>query len=203
MNFLAHIYLSGDNDEIRLGNFIADAIKGKKYINYQPYIQVGIRLHREIDTFTDSHSVFRKSTKRLHKRYSHFSGVIVDIFYDHFLAKNWLNYSSVPLDIFADDFYRLLHDHREMLPNRILKLMPYLIGDNWLLNYATFDGIKSVLNGMNRRTQNKGKIDSAGFELKQFYSEFEREFSTFFEDIILFSAEKRKQLLHHYNLNPL
>jgi acyl carrier protein phosphodiesterase len=200
MNFLAHIYLSGDHDEIRLGNFMADAIKGKKYTEYQPFIQVGILLHREIDTFTDSHPVFRKSTKRLHKQYSHFSGVIIDIFYDHFLAKNWLNYSSVPLDIYADNFYKLLLNKKSILPERTLKLMPFLIEYNWLLSYATINGINSVLAGMNRRTHNRGKIDKAGFELKQFYSDFESEFSIFFDDAILFSEEKRNQLLHHYKL---
>ena len=94
MNFLAHIYLSGNNDLVTIGNFIADGIRGKKYLEFPIDIQTGILLHRQIDTFTDAHKTVRESTKRLHKNYSHYSGVIVDILYDHFLAKNWASYSD-------------------------------------------------------------------------------------------------------------
>ncbi|MGB5463037.1 MAG: DUF479 domain-containing protein, partial [Aureibaculum sp.] len=98
MNYLAHIYLSGDDDYIKIGNFIADRVKGKEYLNYQTEIQYGILLHRQIDTFTDQHSIVKKSKLRLHERYSHYDGVIIDILYDHFLAKNWKIYSEIPLN---------------------------------------------------------------------------------------------------------
>ena len=87
MNYLAHIYLSNEEEEITLGNFIADGVKGKKYIQFPSGIQQGILLHRAIDSFTDTHPIVRKSTKRLHKKYGHYSGVIVDILYDHFNYK--------------------------------------------------------------------------------------------------------------------
>ena len=106
MNFLAHIYLSGDNDFIKIGNFMADSIKGDNYNNYPEYIRKGILLHRSIDSFTDLHPVFRKSKHRLHDRYGHYSGVIMDIFYDHFLAKNWSNYSEIPLEKYVFNFYQ-------------------------------------------------------------------------------------------------
>ena len=87
MNYLAHVYLSGSDQNIMIGNFIADSIKGSKYLEYPIAIQKGILLHRKIDSFTDHHPSFRNSTKKLHQRYGHYSGIIVDIFYDHFLAK--------------------------------------------------------------------------------------------------------------------
>ena len=105
MNFLAHLYLSKNNKNILIGNFIADAVKGKKYQNYSKEIQAGILLHREIDNYTDAHPVVRKSKQRLNKRYKHYDGVIIDILYDHFLAKNWHNYSDIPLDIYAENVY--------------------------------------------------------------------------------------------------
>jgi len=111
MNFLAHIYLSGDNKDITIGNFIADGIRGNDYKKLPKDIQTGILLHRRIDTFTDAHKIVRQSTKRLHKNYSHYSGVIVDILYDHFLAKNWKKYSDIPLATYVDDFYSLLEDN--------------------------------------------------------------------------------------------
>ena len=194
MNFLAHIYLSGDNTEVTIGNFMADGIKGKDYKKFQKNIQIGILLHREIDTFTDAHKTVRKSTKRLHDKYGHYSGVIVDIFYDHFLAKNWDIYSTVSLVEYVDYFYDELEDNFDVLELRIQKLMPYMIADNWLLSYASIDGIRRVLEGMNRRTKNRSQMNLAVNELEEFYSEFENEFTIFFQELIEFSKEKLKVL---------
>lgn len=190
MNFLAHIYLSFDDDEIMLGNFIADSIRGNKYGHLPERVQKGILLHREIDTYTDAHPVPRKSSKRLHSNYGHYSRVIVDIFYDHFLAKNWKQYSKVPLAIFVARFYGLLEDNFEMLPQGVRRMMPYMITDNWLYNYSKMEGISRVLNGMNRRTKNKSKMNFAILELEEHYVDFEAEFTAFFDELIVFSRQK-------------
>jgi acyl carrier protein phosphodiesterase len=200
MNFLAHIYLSGNNNLVTIGNFMADGIKGETYKKYPIDIQKGILLHREIDTFTDAHPIVRKSTKRLHKNYGHYSGVIVDILYDHFLAKNWSNYSEVALEDYVESFYRELKEHYEILPLRIQRLMPYMIADNWLLNYSKIEGIQRVLNGMNRRTKHKSKMNEATKELKKFYNEFEEEFTSFFKELINFSNQKLKEINQKYEL---
>lgn len=194
MNFLAHIYLSFDDTEITLGNFFADHIRGNKFKHFPKRIQKGILLHREIDTFTDSHPVTKQSSKRLHKNYSHYSRVIVDIFYDHFLAKNWASYSKVPLQIYVENFYDLLEDNYEILPLTTQRLMPYMIADNWLLSYASLTGISRVLNGMNRRTNNKSKMNFAILDLEEHYTEFETEFTDFFKELIIFSQQKLTQL---------
>ena len=194
MNYLAHIYLSGNNDLITIGNFIADGIKGKSYKNYQKEIQIGVVLHRNIDTFTDAHPTVRLSTKRLHEKYGHYSGIIVDILYDHFLAKNWSQYCHIPLKDFVENFYDSLEIYYELLPLRIQKMMPYMITDNWLLSYASIEGISRVLDGMNRRTKNRSGMDEAINELEEFYSEFETEFSAFFDELTAFSKEKLKEL---------
>ena len=184
MNFLAHIYLSNNDSEVAIGNFISDSIRGKKYKDYPEAIQVGILLHREIDTFTDAHKIVRQSTKRLHENYGHYAGVIVDILYDHFLAKNWHQYSDMPLADFIEDFYDNLEAHFDILPKRVKQLMPYMIGDNWLLSYKDISGIQKVLEGMNRRTKNRSKMNLAIKELKEFYDEFEQEFTLFFAELI-------------------
>jgi acyl carrier protein phosphodiesterase len=196
MNYLAHIYLSGDNNLITIGNFIADGIKGKSYKKYPKDIQIGILLHRNIDTFTDAHETVRLSTKRLHQKYGHYSGIIVDILYDHFLAKNWSTYSNVALDSYAETFYDTLEEHYEELPLRIQKMMPYMLADNWLFNYASIEGISRVLAGMNRRTKNQSGMDEAVNELELFYTEFENEFSSFFDELIIFSKQKLIELNH-------
>lgn len=173
---------------------MADGIKGKKYLKYSPGIQKGILLHRGIDSYTDAHPVVRQSSKRLHKNYGHYSGVIVDILYDHFLASNWQEYSEVPLADFIDNFYSLLHQHYEVLPMRIKKMMPYMIKDNWLLSYATVEGIGKILYQMNIRTKNRSKMNFAILELESHYSEFQDEFTTFFKDLMAFSANKLNTL---------
>lgn len=194
MNFLAHIYLSGGNDLVTIGNFIADGIKGKAYRKYRRELQIGILLHREIDTYTDAHPTVRKSTKRLHEKYSHYSGVIVDILYDHFLAKNWDSYCDTPLDKYVDHFYDSLEDNFDILPLRIQKMMPYMITNNWLISYASVEGIAKVLEGMNRRTHNRSQMNLAVNELEEFYEEFEKEFTSFFEELITFAKEKLNYL---------
>jgi len=194
MNFLAHIYLSGDNEGLIIGNFMADGIKGKKYKKYPCQIQNGILLHREIDSFTDQHPVVRKSTARLHKNYGHYSGVIVDILYDHFLAKNWNTYHEQPLDEYIQDFYKLLRLNFDVLTSRIQLMMPYMISDNWLLSYATVSGISKILVQMNRRTKNASKMNLAVIELEEYYSEFEEEFTSFFTELMTFSSNKLLQI---------
>lgn len=190
MNYLAHVYLSGDNDLVTIGNFIADGIKGKRYKKYPIDIQIGILLHRHIDTFTDAHKTVRQSTKRLHKKYGHYSGIIVDILYDHFLAKNWGHYSNTPLEEYTEYFYDSLETHYDILPSRIQKMMPYMLADNWLLSYASIEGITRVLEGMNRRTKNRSSMNEAVIELEAFYTEFENEFSSFFDELIASSKKK-------------
>ena len=190
MNFLAHIYLSGDNDLIKIGNFMADGIRGKHFESYPTDVQKGIILHRAIDTFTDAHPIFRESNKKLHEKYHHYAGVIVDVFYDHFLAKNWSKYSDEKLDHFVARFYQSLHDNHIDLSERTKGMMPYMIEHNWLVSYQTVEGINRILTQMDQRTKNESKMRFATNELSEFYPEFEEEFTNFFQELILFSNTK-------------
>lgn len=190
MNFLAHIYLSGDNDLIKIGNFMADGIRGKHFETFPMEIQKGIILHRAIDTFTDAHPVFRQSTKKLHSRYHHYAGVIVDVFYDHFLAKNWSVYSNENLEEYIQLFYTSLKDNHPILTERTIGIMPYMFEQNWLSSYQTIEGINTILTQMDSRTKNKSKMRFATDELKEFYTEFEQDFTLFFEDLRDHAREK-------------
>lgn len=194
MNFLAHIYLSGDNDLLKIGNFMADGIHGKNFDGFPTEIQKGIVLHREIDTFTDAHSIFRQSTKRLHSNYHHYSGIIVDIFYDHFLAKNWSNYSDEKLEDFTERFYQSLRDNYDSLTPRTQKMTPYMIDQNWLLSYQTIEGIAIILEKMDHRIKTDSNLRFSVTELKIFYTDFEQEFTEFFEELIVHSNLKIQTL---------
>lgn len=194
MNYLAHLYLSENDKDIQLGNFIADSIKGKSYLKYPEKIQNGIILHRQIDSFTDNDITVKQSKKRLNSRYGHYKGVIIDIFYDHFLAKNWANYSSIPLYDFSHSFYKTLEENIEILPEKIKYITPFIIKNDWLTNYATLEGIEKVLIGMNKRTQEKSQMNLAIIDLKENYVNFENDFILFFEKLHTFSTLKLNEI---------
>jgi acyl carrier protein phosphodiesterase len=190
MNFLAHIYLSGSSDLIKIGNFIADGVRGNQYLTFDSQIQKGIVLHRAIDTFTDAHPLFRKCTKRLHSHYHHYSGVIVDVFFDHFLAKNWNRYSEELLEDFVQKFYLSLTTYETHLTEKAKMMQPYMIEQNWLLNYRSNDGIEKILTQMDRRTNNVSMMRNSVTELNLYYSEFEQDFTHFFAELKEFSSKK-------------
>jgi len=184
MNFLAHLYLSEDNDGVTLGNFIADAVKGSQFDHFPVDVVRGIRLHREIDSFTDSHPVFRQSKARLSARYRMFSGVIVDLYYDHFLARNWHDYSDRDLEKFVSETYKMLLRNYAILPSRSKRILPFMIAQNWLVGYADLDRLARVFQGMSRRSRFESGMEHAVEDLEAAYPEFEREFRQFFPEII-------------------
>lgn len=194
MNFLAHVFLSGTNDHIKIGNFMADGIHGKNFDEFPLDVQKGIRIHREIDSFTDFHPIFRQSKHRLHERYGHYSGVIIDIFYDHFLAKNFASYSDIPLEIFISDFYTVLDANFEILTPRFKTILPVLKKENWFLLYATTEGLTHILYMMDRRTKLRSKMQFSIEELELFYTEFESEFTLFFIEVQAFVKVKMLEL---------
>lgn len=147
-------------------------------------------MHRAIDTFTDAHPIFRQSTKRLHTNYRYYSGIIVDIFYDHFLAKNWNTYSSEKLEDFTERFYQSLRDNYDSLNEKTQKMMPHLIEQNWLLSYQTVEGIAIILEKMDNRMKHDSNMRFSVTELKTFYAAFEHEFTDFFEELIVHSNLK-------------
>jgi len=185
MNFLAHLYLSGDNPKVMIGNFIGDFVKGKNLTErFDADIAKGIALHREIDWFTDTHAVVKQSKDRLRPKYRHYSGVIVDIFHDHFLAKNWDNYSKDLLPDFAEACYATIQQHEAVLPEDVKYMLPYMINGNWLVNYSKLEGIQKALSGMARRTRFESKMEESVIDLQANYEDFKKEFEVFFPDLI-------------------
>lgn len=180
MNFLAHAHLSGDNEELLFGNFIADAVKGSHYNNYPDEIKKGIILHRKIDSFTDTHPVVRSSLGRVRDRFGKYSGIVVDIFYDHYLAANWANYHPISLEVFAANVYSILQDKYELLPARTKRLLPYLTSQNWLVGYANFIDLKLVFLGMDRRTGHLSGMSQAVDVLQSNYSDLQNDFETYY-----------------------
>ena len=195
MNYLAHIYLSGKEPQVILGNFMADSIKGNQYKKYPKQIQKGILLHRHIDSTTDAHPSFRNSTKRLHANYGHYSGIIVDIFYDHFLAKNWNDYETISLEEFANKSYQLFKKNHALLTLQTQYILPYMVKNNWFYNYQYLEGIADTLTGMNRRTKNKSGMDKATYELMEYYEAFEADFRVVFKTLM----QRSEKFIKYFN----
>ncbi len=190
MNFLAHLFLSGENPEIKVGNFIGDFVKGKNFEErFGKEISKGIVLHREIDWYTDRHPMVTHSKVRLRPKYNHYSGVITDVYFDHFLAKNFDKYSKKFLPDFADECYSIIQQRDSILPDEVKYMMPYMIKGNWLVNYAKIDGIHGALSGMARRTRFESKMEEASEDLKNHYTEFEKEFFAFFPELQKFAND--------------
>ena len=192
MNFLAHLYLSGTDEEIIIGNFIADHVKGRAIQDFSKGIQEGIYLHREIDTFTDTHPLFIRSKERLMPKYRKYSGVITDMFYDHFLSVNWDAYSDEPIDSFTRRMYRIVMRRFLILPAKTKYILPFMARDNWLKGYGTFEGLERALKGMDRRTPFDSGMGLAVTDLRQDYAAYRDEFMEFFPEIILHTNKLKK-----------
>ncbi|MEE4214437.1 MAG: ACP phosphodiesterase, partial [Bacteroidales bacterium] len=137
MNVLAHIYLSGDSDEIIIGNYIGDYVKGRDYLKYPELIKKGIILHRHIDDFTDKHPVVHRSKILFTKKYHKYAGVVIDILYDHYLTKEWDTFSRRPIESITYQFYRAMVNNYDILPPKVQDRFPFFIINNWIESYKT------------------------------------------------------------------
>jgi acyl carrier protein phosphodiesterase len=193
MNFLAHAYLSFGKPEIMVGNFIADFVKGNKYLDYPDPIRQGILLHREIDQYTDQHDQVRAGKRRLYPQYRHYAGVIVDMYYDHFLAANFFMFHNTPLKLFTEQLYHTVRQH-EPLPEKTERILFHMSNGNWLHGYAKIEGIEKALQGMSRRTRFDSGMDKAGQTLRSEYRNFYQDFMVFFPNVIRFARQKIETL---------
>lgn len=193
MNFLAHLYLSGEDEEIIIGNFIADHVKGKAIHKFSNGIVSGILLHREIDTFTDTHPLFIQSKNRLAVNYKKYAGVVTDMFYDHFLSSTWQEYSEESIDSFTKRMYRIILKKYFILPPKTKRILPFMAQDNWLKAYGRIDGLGRALNGMARRTPFESGMENAIQDLEKDYALYHAEFREFFPQIVAFSKNLRSE----------
>ena len=157
MNHLAHLMLARNSDELMLGGFIADAVKGKKYLDYEKEISKGILLHRFIDNFTDTHAEVSELKKLLRPQFGLLSGVAIDMIYDHILAKHWNEFSTDSLETFCNRAYLVFEKYVSIMPERNQQMLTYMRKENWLLNYAHIEGMTRSFNGMSRRIR-KGEL---------------------------------------------
>lgn len=186
MNYLAHSYLSFQNPDLIVGNFIADSVRGNHFEGLTEDIIKGITLHRKIDSFTDSHPIFLTSKHRFSKDFDKYSGALMDIIYDHYLAKNFHLYSNVALQEYVDGIYSLLDKNMDYLPEPAKRFYSYMTDRNILFHYSSIEGIETVLTHLSHRIRNRFELQLAIPILEKHYTEIEEEFFIFFDDLQAF-----------------
>ncbi|WP_025761593.1 acyl carrier protein phosphodiesterase [Dyadobacter tibetensis] len=191
MNYLAHILLSGNSENVIMGNFVGDFVKGRllheKYPDWSKEYLLGLRLHRFIDYYTDTHAVVREAKKRIALRYGRISGIIVDIYFDYFLASDFLNFCPIPLTEYSQNMYALFERRKEMVPNSMQGMVSHMVRQNWLLSYATLEGIDLTFSRMSRRAEFLLPIQNAGMELRNNEDIYRRYFKEFYPELTLAS----------------
>ncbi len=184
MNYLAHFHLSNNDTNLIIGNYIADDVKGKAYLNYSPEIQRGIILHRNIDSFTDSHAIVLNSKNLIRHHQNKYTPVVMDVFYDYFLAKNWQRYSDTELLGFTNDIYKVLLKNITSLPLKSQARLPFMAGSNWLYNYREIEGIEKALTGLSKRSSYENNMSQAHLILQEAEVELQKDFKQFYPELM-------------------
>lgn len=190
------MFLAGDDADSVIGNFIADHVKGEEINKYSERIIAGIRMHRAVDEFTDNHPIVKLSIARLRPKFRKYSGVIIDMFYDHFLSADWDQYCRIDMDTFTALRFEILLSNAEIMPHRAQYLLPFMIKNNWLKMYGTIEGLDRALTGMSKRTNFASQLEIASSELEKHYGRFKSEFEEFWPELIDFSKRKFPEIHH-------
>lgn len=191
MNFLAHLYLAGSSDASRIGNLLGDFVKGTPeslVAHYPPEVIAGIVMHRHLDRFTDQNEHFLTARDLLVPERRRFAGIVVDIFFDHFLTIHWDQFAETPLTEFVAEMYATLERHPDWLSPEFATILPRMHEENWLSSYGTTEGIALTLERVSRRSPRIAPIKECSKELDQHYEAFESAFHLFFPAARIFAA---------------
>ena len=189
MNYLAHLFLAAPTAESLIGNLAGDFVKGALRDQFTPAVREGIRQHRAIDAFTDTHPAMAAFRRALIPEHGHYARVISDIFLDHFLATDWPRYSTERLEDFVARVFATMDGHP--LPGRLPIVYPYI--RSWLLSYREIDGIRIALTNLSRRLSRRPHLETATHHLIDSRRELERRFHDFFPDAIAFAKHQHEK----------
>ena len=198
MNFLTHLFLASPDADWMLGSLVADFVRSRDGTGFPDTIRAGIRLHQRIDSFTDAHLVVAASKRRLHPPYRRFAGILLDMFYDHYLAARWAQYSpSTTLEVFTQQVLRFLEQRQSILPDRLKLISSRMIEEDWLVSYRTIEGIDRSLKRLSRRLRRENPVGEGIVLLRTRYDELESDFESFFPDLVEFTQQERSDVISH------
>lgn len=190
MNFVGHIYLSGENEKLAIGNFIGDYVKGRKHESYPDEVQKGILIHRDIDATMDAHPAFLATRELFREDYGRYAGVIVDMAFDHILTKNWNDWHPTPLRRFTRNFYKILIKNFRVLPTPVKEFLPFMIQSNRLYSYSNLKGIEKALSIMSTYTSLPDNHQQAIMVLKSHEKEIAQHFYKLLGDLSVYLNKK-------------
>ena len=182
MNYLAHLHLGGQRPGQLLGSLYGDFVKGRLQGQFDPEIEAAIQLHRSIDVFTDRHPLVDVALSRFSLTRRRYAGIVLDVFFDHCLARDWALYADRPLPLFTADVYRALSSERQ-LPERLAKIAPHMVANDWLGSYLEFEVLEQVLRGISRRLTRPEELAGAMQELRVLYEPLSEDFSLFYPQL--------------------
>ena len=186
MNYLAHLHLGGQRPGQMLGSLYGDFVKGRLQGQYDPEIEAAIQLHRSIDVFTDRHPLVDVSLSRFSTTRRRYAGIVLDVFFDHCLARDWTLYADRPLELFTSDVYRVLTAEPQ-LPERLAKIAPHMVANDWLGSYREFEVLEQVLRGISRRLTRPEELAGAMQELRVLYEPLSEDFRLFYPQLQVFA----------------
>ena len=199
MNYLAHAFLSRSSPELLIGGLLGDFVKGREHLKqYSPAVCVGIRLHRAIDRYTDAHAIVRASCALISPVRRRFAAILVDVFYDHFLACHWTRYTQLPLEDFTQHVYATLLPGIVSYPERLQHVLPRMIAEDWLASYAEIGSVDAALHGIARRFRRfaRAAVLADGVqELLHNYAALEQHFLDFFPELLGFVETEQRNAL--------
>jgi len=182
MNYLAHLHLGGQRPGQLLGSLYGDFVKGRLQGQFDPEIEAAIQLHRSIDVFTDRHPLVDGALSRFSLTRRRYAGIVLDVFFDHCLARDWALYAERPLELFTSDVYRVLSTQTQ-LPERLAKIAPHMVAHDWLGSYREFEVLEQVLRGISRRLTKPEELAAAMQELRVLYEPLSEDFRLFYPQL--------------------
>lgn len=179
MNYLAHLHLGGQRPAQLLGSLYGDFVKGLLPGRFPAELEASIRLHRRIDSFTDSHPLTQRSMARFPREQRRYAGIMLDVFFDHCLARDWHRHADIPLDSFTRNVYAVLHAEPE-LPERLALIAPRMAAQDWLGSYRDFEVLDQVLKGISRRLSRPEGLAGGMQQLRALYQPLSEDFAEFY-----------------------
>lgn len=193
MNFLAHMFLTYGDEKLTVGNYVADFIRNRDLVLFPKKVVKGIMLHRHIDHYTDTHEEVLQSTRKLRKRHKKYAPVVIDVFYDYILSKNWETYTNVPIREFADEIYKTLNKYSHLYPVHLQDITARMIADDFLLQYGKKSGMRKTFERIGKRAKFKSNFATAFDDLEKDYDKIQDGFNAFFPDLIVEVAKAQKK----------
>lgn len=182
MNYLAHLHLGGPRPGQLLGSLYGDFVKGRLQGQFDPEIEAAIQLHRRIDVYTDRHPLVDAALSRFSITRRRYAGIVLDVFFDHCLARDWTLYADQPLELFTSDVYRVLSAEPQ-LPERLARIAPHMMANDWLGSYREFEVLEQVLRGISRRLTRPEELAAAMQELRVLYEPLSEDFRLFYPQL--------------------